>query len=61
MKFFLFYSNKCQYCDKLLKTIKKEQLIDQCQLICFESHPDKIPNFVNKVSFQRSTIMFPKK
>lgn len=49
MKFFVFYSNKCQHCIKLLKTIQNEKLTDQCQLVCFETMPDKFPNFVNNV------------
>lgn len=49
MKFFVFYSNTCQYCEKLLRTIQNEKLNDRCQLICFESHPDKIPDFITNV------------
>ena len=49
MKFFVFYSNKCKYCEKLLKTIQNEKLIDYCQLICFETNADKIPNFITNV------------
>jgi hypothetical protein len=49
MKFFIFYSNNCQYCNKLLKIIKDEKLNEDCQLICFESNPDKIPEFITNV------------
>lgn len=49
MKFFVFYSNKCIYCEKLLKTIQEEKLIDQCKLINFDTNPEKIPNFINSV------------
>jgi len=49
MKFFVFYSTKCQYCDTLLKTIQNEKLNDQCQLICFESNPTRIPDFITNV------------
>lgn len=49
MKFFIFYSNNCQYCNKLLKIIKEENLNEECQLICFESNPDKIPEFITNV------------
>jgi hypothetical protein len=49
MKFFLFYSNKCKYCEKLLKIIQNEKLTEYCQLICFESNADKIPNFITNV------------
>lgn len=46
MKFFVFYSNKCPNCTKLLKIIQEEHLVDQCQLISFESNADKIPPFI---------------
>jgi hypothetical protein len=49
MKFFVFYSNKCHYCENLLKTIQKERLVDQCQLICFETNPEKIPQIITNV------------
>lgn len=49
MKFFVFYSNKCQYCEKLLQTIQKEKLVEQCQLICFETNPEKIPSIITNV------------
>ena len=46
MKFFVFYSNKCENCTKLLKTIKEEHLVDQCQLVSFEASANKIPPFI---------------
>jgi len=49
MKFFVFYSSQCQFCDKLLKTIQNEKLVDQCQLVSFEQNPDKIPSFIENV------------
>ncbi len=49
MKFFVFYSNKCQYCDNLLKAIQNERLVEHCQLICFETNPEKIPNIITNV------------
>ena len=49
MKFFVFYSIKCQYSETLLKTIQDEKLNDQCQLICFESNPTRIPDFITSV------------
>jgi len=49
MKFFVFYSIKCKYCDQLLKTIQNEKLNDQCNLICFESNPTRIPDFITSV------------
>jgi hypothetical protein len=49
MKFFVFYSNKCYYCNNLLKTIQDEKLVDQCQLICFETDPEKIPDIITNV------------
>ncbi len=49
MSFFVFYSNRCLYCDRLIKTIQAERLVDQCQLICFESNPDKIPSIITNV------------
>lgn len=49
MKFFVFYSNTCQYCQKLLKYIQEEKLNDYCSLICFETNPDKIPEFITNV------------
>jgi hypothetical protein len=49
MKFFVFYSNKCHYCENLLRSIQKEKLADQCQLICFETSPEKIPNIITNV------------
>lgn len=49
MKFFVFYSNNCQYCNKLLKYIQEENLNNECSLICFESNPDKIPEFITNV------------
>ncbi len=49
MKFFVFYSNKCQYCERLLKIIHKEKLSNQCQLICFEANPERIPPFITSV------------
>jgi hypothetical protein len=32
-----------------LRTIQNEKLVDQCQLICFETNPDKIPTFITNV------------
>jgi len=49
MTFFVFYSNKCQYCENLLRSIQNEKLVDQCQLICFETNADKIPNIITNV------------
>jgi hypothetical protein len=49
MKFIVFYSNKCKYCERLLEAIQHEQLGDFCQLICFDTSPEKIPDFINNV------------
>lgn len=49
MSFFVFYSNKCEYCKHLLKIIDNEGYADRCKLICFESSPDKIPEFISNV------------
>ena len=49
MKFFVFYSNKCKFCDNLLKVIQNEKLMDQCQLICFETESEKIPDIITNV------------
>jgi len=49
MKFFVFYSNKCDNCANLLKIIQREQLVDQCQLISFETNADKIPQFIQYI------------
>lgn len=49
MKFFVFYSNNCEYCKKLLDYINNEKLTNECQLVCFESDPDKIPEFITNV------------
>jgi len=49
MSFFVFYSNKCEYCQHLLKIIDDERLADKCKLVCFESSPDKIPEFISNV------------
>jgi len=49
MKFFVFYSNKCIYCERLLKTIQEEKLLDQCKLVSFDTNPEKIPNFITSV------------
>jgi len=44
MNFLLYYSDRCLHCDKLIKTIQNENLIKQCKLICFETHPEKFPD-----------------
>ena len=49
MKFFVFYSSKCIYCHKLLKTIQDEQQINNCQLVSFEANADKIPSFIQSI------------
>lgn len=49
MKFYVFYSNKCQFCHSLLETIKRANLSNSCTLICFETDPDKIPEFITDV------------
>ena len=49
MKFFVFYSANCGHCQRLIKTIQDEKITDQCQLICFESNPDKFPQFITSV------------
>jgi len=49
MSFIVFYSNRCPYCDRLIKIIQAEQLVNNCQLICFESNPDKIPTIITNV------------
>jgi hypothetical protein len=49
MKFFVFYSDKCENCIKLLNTIQKENLFDECQLISFETNADKIPPYIQYI------------
>lgn len=49
MNFFVFYSNRCSNCEKLLKTIKQEHLVDRCQLVSFEANADKIPAFIHYI------------
>lgn len=49
MKFFVFYSNRCSNCEKLLQTIQQEHLVDQCQLVSFEANADKIPPFIHYI------------
>ena len=49
MKFFLFYSNKCRYCSNIIDLIKSNNLNDECQMICFEDEPSKIPSIITDV------------
>jgi hypothetical protein len=49
MKFFVFYSNRCNTCQKLLKTIQDEQQASNCQLVSFETNANKIPPFIEYV------------
>ncbi len=49
MKFFLFYSNKCNYCQQILQIIHNENLSNYCHAICFETQADKIPPFIENV------------
>ena len=46
MVFVVFYSIKCENCNKLLKLINEEKLNNNCQLISFETNPDKIPSYI---------------
>jgi hypothetical protein len=49
MKFFVFYSSNCGFCQKLINIIQEVKVTDQCQLVCFESNPDKFPQFITNV------------
>jgi len=49
MKFYVFYSNQCKYSIKLLELIKCENLLDECNLIQFETNQDKIPSYIKSV------------
>ena len=49
MNFFVFHSKNCNYSIKLLELLNQEKLLDQCQLICLEDNPDKIPKLVTHV------------
>lgn len=49
MKFYLFYSNKCSYCQQILQIINNENLSNYCKIICFETDSDKIPKIIENV------------
>jgi hypothetical protein len=49
MKFYVFYSNQCKYSIRLLELIKCENLLDECNLILFETNQDKIPAYIKSV------------
>ena len=49
MKFFLFYSNKCRYCSNIIDLINSDNLSNECQMICFEDEPSKIPSIITDV------------
>jgi predicted thioredoxin/glutaredoxin len=49
MKFYLFYSIKCVHSMKLLELIRNENLMDECNLIQYETNQDKIPEYIKTV------------
>lgn len=49
MKFYVFYSIHCKYSVKLLELIKNENLLNECNLIQFETNQEKIPSYITSV------------
>jgi len=49
MKFYVFYSNQCKHSIKLLELIKNENLLNDCNLIEFETNRGKIPEYIKSV------------
>lgn len=40
IRFYVFYSNKCNYCYELCNLLEANNLLDKCKLICLEKEPE---------------------